>query len=41
LFGGGVQVFVAGSCGSGDVPSIAPNMIAASATVRVIGPGVS
>ena len=32
---------VAGSFGSGLAPSIAPSMIAASVTVRVIGPGVS
>src|SRR5439155_7080344 len=38
---GGAQVLVAGSCASGFLPSSAASMIAASVTVRAIGPGVS
>jgi hypothetical protein len=39
--GGGVQVVVAGSFASGDGLSSAPKRIAASVTVRAIGPAVS
>jgi hypothetical protein len=39
--GGRAQFAVAGSFGSGIVPSSTPSMIAASVTVFAIGPGVS
>jgi len=37
----GEQARVAGSLGSGAVPSSAPSMMAASVTLRAIGPAVS